>query len=305
MKRRDFLKYQLTGALWLTAGAYGLIKPTLTPAAGVPDLAVATGNPGPAARAAVELLGGMSRFVKKGDRVLIKPNMSFPTPPERASNTHPDVVAALAAMCKEAGASSVQILDNPLARAESCLVNSGIPEACGQVEDDMVHMVTKDSLFQEVDLPKGDKLTKTDVMKEALKADVLIAAPQAKSHSGAGVSLSLKGMMGLIYNRSVMHRLGLHTSIVDLATLLKADLTVVDATRVLTTNGPSGPGKVIQPHQVIASQDMVAADSYAVASYEWYGKRYQPRQVRHIREAHERGLGRMDIENLTVRTVTV
>lgn len=305
MKRRDFLKFQLTGALWLTAGASGLIKPSPAPASGLPDLAVAQGRPGPAARAAVELLGGMGQFVKKGDRVLIKPNMSFASPPERASNTHPEVVAALAAMCREAGASSVLILDNPLARAESCLEHSGIPEACAQVGDDLVHMVTDDALFQEVDIPQGQKLTGTEVMKEALKADVLIAAPQAKSHSGAGVSLSLKGMMGLVYNRSVMHRLGLHTSIVDLATLLKADLTVVDATRVLTTNGPSGPGKVIQPNQVIASRDMVAADAYTVANFEWYGEKYQPKQVRHIREAHERGLGRMDIENLSVRTVSV
>lgn len=305
MNRRDFLKYQLTGALWLTAGASGLIRPSLASAAALPDLTVATGRPGPATRAAVELLGGMGQFVKKGDRVLIKPNMSFATPPERASNTHPEVVAALAAMCREAGASTVLILDNPLARAESCLTNSGIPDACAQIQDDMVHMVTDDSLYQETDLPQGVKLTRADIMKAALKSDVLIAAPQAKSHSWAGVSLSLKGMMGLIYNRSVLHRLGLQTAIVDLATRLKADLTVVDATRVLTTNGPSGPGKVIEPNQVIASRDMVAADAYTVASFEWYGQMYQPRQVPHIREAHERGLGRMDLENLAIRTVSV
>ena len=101
-----------------------------------------------------------------------------------------------------------------------------------------------------------------------------------------------------------MHwRYDLHTSIVDLCTVVKAHLTVIDATRVLSTNGPGGPGKVLKENTVIASADMVAADAFTVASFEWYGKKYQPKQVRHIREAHERGLGRMDIENLKVKTV--
>ena len=133
---------------------------------------------------------------------------------------------------------------------------------------------------------------------------MLIAAPVAKSHSGAGVSLSMKGMMGLVYNRMIFHRRDLHTSIVDLSTVLKADLTVVDATRVLSTGGPGGPGKVLTPDTVIASADMVAADAYTVSAFEWYGKSYRPDQVRHIREAHARGLGRMDIENLRVESIT-
>ncbi len=147
-------------------------------------------------------------------------------------------------------------------------------------------------------------MTRTEVMKEVLKSDVLIAAPVAKSHSATGVSLSMKGMMGLNYDRGVMHRKKhLHTSIVDLCTVLKADLTVIDGTRVLSTNGPHGPGKVLKKDTIIASKDMVAADAYAVAAFEWYGKRFKPRQVRHILEAHKRGLGRMDVENLNVKAI--
>jgi uncharacterized protein (DUF362 family) len=306
MNRRDFLSYQMKGALWLAAAGSGLILPAKRLLAETtPDIAVAKGSPAAAARAAVELLGGMKQFVKKGNRVLIKPNMSFPTPPERASNTHPEVVRELAAMCKEAGASRVMILDNPLAPAERCLEASGISDACKVVDDKMVHMVSDASLYQEVNIPNAVSLSKTDIMKDALKADVLIAAPVAKSHSGAGVSLSMKGMMGLIYNRRIMHVMDLHSCIADLASVLKAHLTVIDATRVLSTGGPGGPGKVLKMDTVIASKDMVAADAYAVSSFEWYGKKYQPAQVKHIREAHERGLGRMDIENLTVKTVSV
>ena len=305
MNRRDFLKKQMTGALWVAAGASGFIRPDKLWAQTPPDIAVAKGPASEATRAAVNLLGGITAFVKSGDKVVIKPNMSFPVPPERASNTHPTVVATLATMCREAGASRVMILDNPLGPQERCLELSGIAEACKLIDNNMVQMVDKASLFKETPIPDGAVLKETDVMKDVLAADVLIAAPVAKSHSGAGVSLSMKGMMGLVKDRWTFHRLDLQTSIVDLATILKPNLVVVDATRVLTSGGPGGPGKVITPDTIIASRDMVAADAYTVAQFEWYGKKYQPRQVRHILEAHERGLGRMDVENLKVETKTV
>jgi uncharacterized protein (DUF362 family) len=301
INRRDFLKYQVTGAVCLTSG---LMAPNLLFAESPPDIAVAEGKPAAATRAAVAALGGISRFVKKGQRVVIKPNMSFPVPPERASNTHPEVVRELAALCREAGADRVLVLDNPLGPAELCMETSGIAEACEVIDRRMVHMVSDPSQYSEKRIPDGKSLTETDIMKEVLSADVLIAAPVAKSHSGAGVSLSMKGMMGLIYNRMVLHRRDLHTAIVDLSTILKADLSVVDATRVLSTGGPGGPGKVLHPNKVIASADMVAADAYTVSAFEWYGKSYRPDQVRHIREAHARGLGRMDLDNLRIKTVT-
>jgi uncharacterized protein (DUF362 family) len=113
-------------------------------------------------------------------------------------------------------------------------------------------------------------------------------------------------MMGLVYNRGVMHsRYDLHESIVDLASLLKPDLVVVDGSRVLSTNGPGGPGRVLKMDTIIASADMVAADAQAVAMFEWYGRKLQPRNVKHIRIAHERGLGRMDVENLRLKQVQV
>ena len=303
LTRRDFLKYQMGSAAALSVSGW-VMPGQLFAEAGPPDIAVAKGAPEAAVRAAVKLLGGIDRFVKPGNRVVIKPNMSFPTPPERASNTHPEVVRTLAALCRGAGADRVMVLDNPLGPEEMCLEASKIAEACEVIDRRMVRMVTDPSQYKEVPIPDGKSLIRTDVMTEVLKADVLIAAPVAKSHSGAGVSLSMKGMMGLIRNRMVMHRIDLHTTIVDLASRLKPHLTVIDATRVLSTGGPGGPGKVLTPDMVIASADMVAADAYTVSAFEWYGKKYRPDQVRYIREAHERGLGRMDIDALTVKTVT-
>jgi uncharacterized protein (DUF362 family) len=304
MSRRGFLRYNARLLLWTAAISAGLRLPRPAAAGEIPDIALAVGDRVPATRAAVDLLGGMRRFVKPGQKVVIKPNMSFAGGPEDATDTNPEVVRELVAMCREAGAERVRVLDHTLRREERCI--EGVQKACEVHGDDIVQAVSSSRFFKETPIPEGRQMTETDVMREVLEADVLIAAPVAKSHSGAGVSLSMKGMMGLVYNRGVMHsRYDLHESIVDLASLLKPDLVVVDGSRVLSTNGPGGPGRVLKMDTIIASADMVAADAQAVAMFEWYGRKLQPRNVKHIRIAHERGLGRMDVENLRLKQVQV
>jgi uncharacterized protein (DUF362 family) len=304
MSRRGFLKYNARLLLWTAAISAGLRLPRPAAAGEIPDIALAVGDRVPATRAAVDLLGGMGRFVKPGQKVVIKPNMSFAGGPEDATDTNPEVVRELVAMCREAGAERVRVLDHTLRREERCI--EGVQKACEVHGDDIVQAVSRSRFFKETPIPEGRQMTETDVMREVLEADVLIAAPVAKSHSGAGVSLSMKGMMGLVYNRGVMHsRYDLHESIVDLASLLKPALVVVDGSRVLSTNGPGGPGRVLKTDTIIASADMVAADAQAVAMFEWYGRKLQPRNVKHIRIAHERGLGRMDVENLRLKQVQV
>jgi len=306
MDRREFLKNQLRGALLLGFGATGLVLPRRSLAAAVPDVAVVKGNRIKAVRAAVDLLGGMKEYVKPGNRVLIKPNMSFSSGPNAASNTHPETVRELVLMCREAGASKVLVLDHTLQSPERCLENAGIYDICKDIDEDMVQTVNIRRLFKDVEIPDGVAMDGTSVMTEVLKSDVLIAAPTAKSHSATGVSLSMKGMMGLVYNRRVMHwAVDLDEAIVDLCTVLKADLTVIDASRVLSTNGPGGPGKILQENTIIASRDMVAADASAVSMFEWYGQRFKPGQVAHIKRAHERGFGRMDLENLNIKNITI
>lgn len=296
---------QATGMLLATAGPLlALPRPAL--ADGTPDISIVKGAPGTAARAAVEMLGGMSRFVKKGQRVVIKPNMSFASGIENGTNTHPDVVRELVTMCKEAGASRIRVLDNVLQDPEQCLLRSGIRDACESVESGICHALMTASFYREADLPDALEMRSNGFMRDVLEADVIIAAPAAKSHSSTGVTLSMKGQMGLIMDRQSMHsRYNLDASIVDLNTRARIALAVIDASRVLSTGGPQGPGLVLKPGEVIASADPVAADATAVASYEWYGRRMQPRQVGHIRLAHERGLGRMDIENLVTKRLTM
>jgi uncharacterized protein (DUF362 family) len=302
MSRRTFIKHNAGLVLWSAALCCGIRLPRPAGAADIPDIAVAKGERTAATRAAVDLLGGMSRFVQPGQKVIIKPNMSFAGGPEDATDTHPDVVRELVAMCKQAGAKRIRVLDHTLRREERCI--EGVKQACDVYGDDIVQAVSGERFFKPVEIEEGHQMKETKVIWEVLSADVLIAAPVAKSHSSAGVSLSMKGMMGLIYNRGIMHsRYDLQSSIVDLASLLKPDLVVVDGSRVLSTNGPGGPGRVLKRDTIIASNDMVAADAQAVAMFEWYGRKLQPRNVKHIRIGHERGLGRMDIENLRVKQV--
>ena len=209
MSRRGFLRYNARLLLWTAAISAGLRLPRPAAAGEIPDIALAVGDRVPATRAAVELLGGMGRFVKPGQKVVIKPNMSFAGGPEDATDTNPEVVRELVAMCREAGAERVRVLDHTLRREERCI--EGVQKACEVHGDDIVQAVSRSRFFKETPIPEGRQMTETDVMREVLEADVLIAAPVAKSHSGAGVSLSMKGMMGLVYNRGVMHsRYDLH-----------------------------------------------------------------------------------------------
>lgn len=306
MNRREFLK---KSAQYAAVGAAGLHVPGMIEAVYAaekePNIVVANGGPGPATRAAVNAFGGMGRFVKQGDKVVIKPNMSFPNPPEWGSTTHPDVVRELTAMCVEAGASSVLVLDNPLRSAELCLVRSGVRKACEDLAHTQVQGPTNKAFYEEVRIPEGKALTSTMVMKKVLEANVLIAAPVAKSHSATGVSMALKGMMGLIYDRKDFHlNLDIDVAVVDLCTVLKPKLTVIDASRILSEGGPSGPGKVIPMNKIIASRDMVAADSMAVELGTWYGRKFKSHQVKHIQIAGQRGLGNMDISAQTVKEVS-
>ena len=155
LSRRDFFKLQAKNGLFLTTAISGFFWPKLGFTSGLPDIGVARGQTEAATRAAVDLIGGMKRFVKKGQRVLIKPNMSFARSPAQASNTHPEVVRTVAAMCMEAGASSVLILDHTLAPGKVCVQTSGIGPACETIGRNMVHTLNNPSFYKEVGNFKG------------------------------------------------------------------------------------------------------------------------------------------------------
>jgi uncharacterized protein (DUF362 family) len=304
--RRKFLKTGLAAAAALASGSLTGAGLGQALADDAPDVVVAGGeeSPGRLARASVEALGGMGRFVKSGAKVVIKPNMSFAREVGTGANTHPEMVAELAKMCVEAGASRVSVLDNVLHNPAECLKLSRIPEFCQGIANTTVNNVQAKRLFKEAAVPRGREFTKMEVIGEVLEADVLIAAPVGKSHSSAGVSLSMKGMMGLIYDRGSFHsRYNLHQGIVDMVTALRPHLVVIDGTKILSAGGPGGPGTVITLNKVIASTDMVAADAQMTVLGTWYERKFEPNQVKHIKLAAEQGLGVADLNRLKIKTI--
>jgi uncharacterized protein (DUF362 family) len=293
--RRDLLCGAAAG---LALSLPGLPRPA---GAAEPDLAVITGEPGAAARKAVEVLGGMSRFVQKGNRVVLKPNMSFASGPDRASNTHPALVHTIAQMCLDAGAEQVMVVDNPLQSPELCLRRAGVADACKSLKNVYVQMFTDHKFYREIKILQGSVLDRVEVLKEVLDSQVLICLPQAKSHSNTGISMGVKGLMGLIWDRWSFHsKYNINQALADLATVIRPKLTVLDATRALTTGGPGGPGEVVKPNLVIAGTDPIAVDSFGVSVAPWYGQQFKGRQVEHLLAASQRGLGKIDIEQLNI-----
>lgn len=296
MTRRKFLK---TAAAGIAVGFTG--GPSFSLAKEEYDLAVISGEPAAATKKALEALGGISRFVKKGQRVVLKPNMSFARTPEFSATTHPIVVATVAQACVEAGAQRVLVLDHTLQRAELCLERTGIREACKNIAGVHVLALQERKFFGEIKIPQGKVLDRAEVMKDILEGQVLISIPVAKSHSATGVSLGLKGLMGVIWDRESFHsQFNINQAIADLATVIKPQLTILDATRALTSGGPGGPGEVKKPNLIVAGTDPIAVDAYGVSLVPWYGQNFKGRQVEHILIAHQRGLGKIDVEQFKI-----
>ena len=155
-------------------------------------------------------------------------------------------------------------------------------------------------------IPQGKVLDRVEVLKDILDNAVLINVPVAKSHSATGVSLGLKGLMGLIWDRESFHsQFNINQGIADLATVIKPQLTILDATRAMASGGPGGPGDVKKPNLIVAGVDPVAVDSYGVGIVPWYGQNFKGRQVEHLLIAHQRGLGKIDVEKLKITKGTV
>ena len=144
-------------------------------------------------------------------------------------------------------------------------------------------------------------MERVEVMKEILDSHLLVNIPVAKSHSATGVSLGLKGLMGTIWDRESFHsQYNINQAIADLATVIKPQLTILDATRALASGGPGGPGEVKKPNLIVAGVDPVAVDSYGVSIVSWYGQSFKGRQVEHLLIAHQRGLGKIDVDQLKI-----
>lgn len=252
-------------------------------------------NPDPfsATVSAIEGLGGMSALVPRGSSVLIKPNIGWDRRVEQAANTHPDVVRALVRMCLESGARDVLILDRTCNDPRRCYVTSGMSQMVENLAEKRVRLEhVRNNRFTTLEIPRGRLVKQWPIYNEALESDVLINVPVAKHHSISGVTLGMKNLMGLMGgNRGAFHS-GIGQKLADLTSALIPDLSVLDATRILVRNGPSGGRledvKVL--NRVAASTDPVALDAYGATLFGLV-----PGEVSSVKAGYEMGLGEMDL----------
>ena len=294
----------------MAAGTTALGFPTIFGASALaaqPDLTVITGaDPQANVRAAINNLGGMKRFISKGDIVVIKPNMGFGNAPLRTTTTEPKVVRTLAEMALNAGAKRILIFDNPCHKPNIVLDICGIKKEVSGLQDTFAYIIRGKKMFAEVNIPKGVALKKQKVARDILEADKIINVPVAKSHSGAKISFGMKGWMGVVKERVYWHTaVNLHQAIADISTLIKPDLTVLDATRALLTKGPGGPGKVANLQTIVAGIDPVAVDAYGVTMAPWGNTGLRIDQVPHIIKAAQLGVGTHDLKKLNILKKTI
>ena len=252
-------------------------------------------------RRAIAALGGMERFVPRDANVIIKPNIcvAYHTY-EYAATTNPWVVGALVKLCLEAGARSVRVMDNPFGgTAEEAYEVSGIAEQVQAAGGAMAIMSRMK--FTPTEIPAAVTLKQTAIYDDILKADVVIDVPIAKDHSLARLTLGMKNLMGTIKDRGAIHG-ALGQNLADLAGYIRPKLTVVDAVRMLMANGPTGGSldDVKQMNTIVASPDIVAADSYAATLFG-----LQPEDLAYITAGTAMGLGRSDLKNLRIEEIDV
>lgn len=304
MKRRDFFK---SAAI---AGIATIVKPTDTIAAemrvqSTPDMvAIMGGEPDVMLTRAIKELGGIGKYVKKGQKVVIKPNIGWDRKPELAANTNPIIVGTLTKLCVEAGASEVLVFDHTCHDWKKSYENSEIEKAVTENGGKMIPG-NDESYYKEVDLPNGLKLNKTKIHQAILNCDVWFNVPVLKHHGGAKNSIAMKNLMGIVWDRRFFHSNDLHQCIADIATFHKKPaLNIVDAYRIMKSNGPQGKSEadVVMLKSLIVSPNYVAADTASMKLF----SQVQPtdiNDVRHIALAEKLNLGSQNIDKLNVKRI--
>lgn len=303
MSRREFLLS--AGRIGLAAGGLPfLLKYNVLAAEPPPDVVVAKGKSlRTMFREGLKPLGGMEAFVKKGSKVVLKPNASLNNSPDWGNVTSPDLVREVAKLCLSAGAEEIVVLDHPLQGGANCFTTMKLDETLARVRKTTLKAILEEGEYHEIEVPKGKALKKVEAAKD-LEGAVLINLPQAKHHVATNVSLGLKNLMGLVYNRNQFHHdFDLSQGIADLATAVTPALTIVDATRIMTTKGPTGPGTVEQHDTIVLGRQPASVDAVTLGLTKWTHRRLKAEQVAHIRLASELGLGGIDIEKLRVQSV--
>ena len=250
-------------------------------------------------REVFEAAGGMRRFVSKGDVVVIKPNISWARPVHLAATTNPEVLQGVIELCQEAGAAKVRIADNTIDDAGFCFSVTGAEAVAKKTGAELIYPTS--SLMKDMNL-QGHRLDVWPVYQPLVEADKVINLPVAKHHILSSLTLGLKNWIGAVGGRRWSLHEDIHQNIVDLAQFFRPTVTLIDATRIMTRNGPSGGSRsdVAEKNTLILSDDPVAADAKASLLF---GK--SPDDVSFIRMAQKWGLGTYDFSKLVYKKVSV
>jgi uncharacterized protein (DUF362 family) len=305
MKRRDFIRKSVgvtvaSGAILSVKGIHHAMD--VNKAKSTYDMiAIKGGAPDLMFEKAIGEIGGMKTFVKTGQVVVVKPNIGWDSPPERAANTNPLVVGKVVEHCKAAGAKKVYVFDNTCDEWTRCYKNSGIESAVKKAGGELV-TGKEESMYHEVEIPKGKILKRARVHELILNSDVFINIPVLKNHGGAVMSLTMKNLMGVVWDRGYWHKNGLHQCIADFATFCKPDLNIIDGFNVMKRNGPRGVSvdDVVNMKYQILTKDMVAADTAAVKVFGLDVSR-----VKHISLAEESGVGTTKLDALNIKRISM
>jgi|SRR5450631_431039 len=251
------------------------------------------GEPAALARRALADLGGISRFVRRGEVVVLKPNVAWDRTPEQAANTNPETVAEVVRQCWQAGAKRVIVTDVSCNDPRRCFQRSGIQEAAKREGAEVI--LPDPARFREVNLG-GDVLQNWLVFEPFLIADKIINMPIAKHHGLTGATLGMKNWYGILGGqRNRLHQ-QIHESLADLAAFMRPTLTMMDAYRVLLRNGPTGGNleDVAIKKTMIAGTDPVALDAYVAKAY-WD---LDSEKLPYLKMASDKGLGTVEFERV-------
>jgi uncharacterized protein (DUF362 family) len=303
MDRREFLKNGLLLGLATSSSLAGNISQLLAQEnATMPDLvAIKDGSPEAMFDAGIKAFGGMEKFVKKGQTVVVKPNIGWDQTPQLAANTNPMLVQRIVEHCFTAGAKKVYVFDHTCNDWKKCYRNSGIEEAA-QKAGATLAPANQEKYYQAVDVPGAKTLHTTKLHELILEADAFINVPILKHHGGARLTIAMKNLMGIVWDRKFWHSSNLHECIADFPLLRKPTLNIVDAYRMLMRNGPRGgsEGDVIVRKMQMISSDIVAIDAAATKVFGM-----EPQAVPYIKMAHDYKLGNMNLEQLNIKRISL
>lgn len=308
MKRRDFFKTSLLAGTALSVNWEYLEAACSAHINGkdstVDLVGIMGGEPTIMLDKTLEVLGGIGKYVKPGDKVVLKPNIGWDRSPHLAANTNPELVKALVIRCLEAGASRVTVFDHTCDNWQKCYQTSGIATAVREAGGQMVP-ANDESYFREVSLPNALILKKTKIHTALLEADVWFNLPVLKNHGGAKLSCAMKNTMGIVWDRRFFHQNDLQQCIADICTWEKRPaLNIVDAYRILFQNGPQGKNvsDTVTLKALIASSNIVATDTAAIGMFNQVEK-LDLSAIGHLRNGEKMNLGSTDLSRINIKRI--